>query len=147
MIYARTGMTGTNVKRWQTACNAVRSQTGTAQLTEDGIFGPNSLKATITVQRYIGTKPDGIVGPLTVAGFKKKFPNVLLSLGKPSGTNTSGSGFPPPYVSNPDIKPSAKNNGTAVPMVLIMGAIGTGIFLAMNKKRKRKIATIRRKRK
>lgn len=77
MIYARSGMKGHNVLNWQQTLNKVASKIGLSKpLVTDGIFGANSLKATILAQKYIGVTPDGIVGENTYKAFRAKFPTI-----------------------------------------------------------------------
>jgi peptidoglycan hydrolase-like protein with peptidoglycan-binding domain len=111
----------------------VKIQTRIGTIKPDGIFGPNTLKATIATQRYIGVKPDGIVGPNTVAAFKRKFPNVSLDVS------------PRPIFrpdSTIDIIPGADNKShtpekkSMIPWVL--GAVGIGLFLRSEKGKRKK---------
>lgn len=74
MIYAKSGMKGHNVESWQNDANKVAAKVGFKKLVVDGVFGSKTLSATIAIQRYIGVKPDGIVGDGTRTAFSKKFP-------------------------------------------------------------------------
>ena len=76
-IYAKSGMRGHNVAEWQRNLNKVRNSIGlVSPIIVDGIFGSNTLKATLLAQRAIGVKPDGIVGDNTYKAFRKRFPHI-----------------------------------------------------------------------
>lgn len=58
----RIGMTGPDVKTWQTILiGAGELPAGTA----DGVFGPNTQAATKRFQAKLGVDPDGVAGPAT----------------------------------------------------------------------------------
>ena len=57
----REGATGAKVKELQQLLKAKGFNPGPF----DGIFGPSTLKAVISFQRFNGLDPDGVVGPLT----------------------------------------------------------------------------------
>ncbi len=59
--YLREGDTGTTVQELQQLLTAKGFNPGPI----DGIFGPSTLSAVISFQRFNGLDPDGIVGPLT----------------------------------------------------------------------------------
>lgn len=83
-VYARSGMKGHNVERWQQAINKVRGSIKLkTPLVADGAFGPKTLKATIAIQRVLNLKPDGIVGDGTKRAFKKRWPMVALGFVNP----------------------------------------------------------------
>jgi peptidoglycan hydrolase-like protein with peptidoglycan-binding domain len=76
MIYAKQGMRGHNVSVWQENMNKIRAKTGNPKLVVDGIFGPNTKRATIKTQKYLGVTADGIVGEQTYKAFVRKHPIV-----------------------------------------------------------------------
>lgn len=138
-VYIRTGSKGGKVKSWQKASNKVRAKTGAKKLIPDGIYGPKTAKATILIQRYLGTKPDGLVGPKTVKKWNKRFPHVPLSFGisttNADKVNKSGTGVK----KKPRVKIAAaaletpKASGGI--MLLVALAVGVGVFMKMRKKR------------
>lgn len=72
MIYAKSGMKGHNVMEWQKAISG--NPDLKMNILPDGIFGSNTVKATIAVQKKIGAKADGIVGDGTKSLYEKKYP-------------------------------------------------------------------------
>lgn len=55
------GTRGEDVAAWQRVLNAAG-----ISVVVDGIFGDNTLSATISLQHRLGVTADGIVGPLTI---------------------------------------------------------------------------------
>lgn len=83
-IYARSGMKGHNVEKWQKAINKVRGSIKLrTPLVADGAFGPKTLKATIAIQRVLNLKADGIVGDGTKRAFRKRWPIVAIGFVNP----------------------------------------------------------------
>jgi peptidoglycan hydrolase-like protein with peptidoglycan-binding domain len=67
------GNRGPDVCRWQERLNDwIRLESGELErLAVDGVFGPNTEKATIALQRSKGLTADGIVGPKTRRALKE----------------------------------------------------------------------------
>ncbi|WP_456275163.1 peptidoglycan-binding domain-containing protein [Bacillus sp. AK128] len=76
------GSKGENVKMMQRALNEAMG----AELTEDGMFGPNTKRAVIAFQKSKKLLKDGVYGPNTHAALSKEvnsfgFDDTLLKLG------------------------------------------------------------------
>lgn len=69
----RRGMCGQLVRGWQELLRhsaPVRSAHGTVAV--DGVFGSETEAATKTLQANLGVRPDGVVGPKTLAAARKR---------------------------------------------------------------------------
>ena len=64
-VTLRQGVCGPAVKLWQRWIQMFARARSTPAVTPDGVFGSSTRKATVAVQRLVGAKADGVVGPDT----------------------------------------------------------------------------------